>query len=454
MKRYQISGYRYHKKLIAVLLILFSTTIYAQEPTKLSFSLDEAMSYAMVNSYVSKNTNKDVASAKEQVWESISTGLPQIDATADYNANLDLPVSLIPGEIVGGEPGTFVPVKFGQDFNSSFGFTVSQLIFDGVYFVGLKAARVYVDLAQSTQEKTQIEIRELVTDAYYNVLIAEEFLKTNKENLENSQKLYNDTEAYYKNGFAEEQDVQQLRLMVKQTENELIKAERSIRVTKMVLKYVMGVDVSDEIELTNTLDDFVNPILATEVAIKGFDYSTHIDYRMLDIQSSLRKSQLDLEKVSLLPKVDVFYSWMNTTFSDDAILFGGDWYPSSMIGLKLSLPITTSGGRIAKIKRAKLELEKKENEQFMNIQKLQMEYITAYTDLASAIDKFKNDEENSEIAQQIYEKTQVKFNNGISTSTELSQNETQYLQSYSNYLLSMLQVLQSKMNLDKAVGEL
>jgi outer membrane protein TolC len=441
-------------KWLLAILLLSTFTLSAQQSNEQGFSLNEALSYAMVHSYISKNADIDVISARKQVWESISTGLPQVDGIADYNVNLDLPVSLIPSEFIGGEPGTYIPVKFGQDYNSTFGVTVSQLIFDGVYLIGLKAAKVYVDLALGTQEKTQIEIREFVTDAYYSVLIAEKFLATNKDNLDNSQKLYSDTEAYYKNGFAEEQDVDQLRLMVKQTENELIKAERSIRVTKMVLKYVMGVDVNDEIVLADSLENFVDPVIKAGTVARDFDYSKHVDYRILETQYSLKKSQLDLEKVSLLPKIDVFYSWMKTAYANDANLIKEDWYPSSMIGFKLSLPIFSSGGRLKKIQRAKLELEKKENERLMNIQNLQMEYITAYTDLESALDKFKNDEENNVIAQRIYKKTQIKFNNGISTSTELSQNETQYLQSYSNYLLSMMELLKSKMNLDKAVGEL
>jgi len=441
-------------KWLTVILAITCNILVAQEVKKHSFSLAEATSYARIHSYISKNADLDIISARKQVWESISTGLPQVDGLVDFNAFLDLPVSLIPAEFVGGEPGTYIPLKFGQDYNSSFGVTVTQQIFDPVWFVGMKAAKVYVNLALGTQEKTQIEIREFVTDAYYNVLIAEKFLATNRDNLENSQKLFNDTEAYYKNGFAEEQDVEQLRLMVKQSENELIKADRTIRVTKMVLKYVIGVDVNEDIELTDSLEQFVNPVVEAGTVAREFDYSKHVDYRILETQYSLRKSQLDLEKVSLLPKIDVFYSWMKTAYSNDINLFKEDWYPNSVIGVKFSIPIASSGGRITKIQRARIELEKKENEQLMNIQNLQMGYITAYTDLESALDKLKNDKENSEIARRIYQKTQIKFNNGISTSTELSQNETQYLNAYSNYLMSMLQVLQSKMNLDKAVGEL
>jgi outer membrane protein TolC len=436
------------------ILILVTNTVRAQEPTKHSFALNEAISYAIVNSYISKNVDIDVISARKQVWESIGTGLPQVDGAVDYHINLELPVQYIDASELGGEGGTTMEVRFGRKYNSSYGITVSQLIFDGSYLVGLKAAKVYVDLALGKKEKTQIEIREFVTDAYYSVLIAEKFLETNKNNLENSKKLFKDTEAYYKSGFSEEQDVDQLRLMVKQTENELIQAERSIRVTKMVLKYVIGVDVNSEIELTDSLKYFVDPVVEAGTIAQNFDYSRHVDYRILEVQKSLRKSQVDLEKVSLLPKIDVFYSWMKTAYANDANLFKKDWYPSSMVGVKLSLPIFSAGGRYTKIQRAKLELEKKENEQLMNIQNLQMEYITAYSDLESALDKLKNDKENSVIAKRIYEKTQVKFNNGISTSTELSQNETQYLQSYSNYLLSMQQVLKAKMNLDKAVGEL
>lgn len=146
--------------------------------------------------------------------ETIAIGLPQVTGEANYTNFLDLPVSLIPGEFFGEDAGTYVPVKFGQDYNSDFGFTVNQLIFDGSYIVGIGSAKIYLQMASQTKEKTEIDIKHAVAQSYFMVLTAEENLKVMRENLTNSQKLESDTRALYNNGFSEEQDVDQMKLLV------------------------------------------------------------------------------------------------------------------------------------------------------------------------------------------------------------------------------------------------
>ncbi|GET32918.1 transporter [Prolixibacter bellariivorans] len=439
---------------LAILCLMLVYTAKAQQQDTLYFTLDEALQYAMEHSFNSKNADIDLHTSQKKVWETIASGLPQVDASAGYTANLNLPVSLIPAEFVGGEPGTYIPVKFGQDYNSNFGFSVSQMIFDGSYLIGLKSAKIYVDLARNAKEKTNIAVREAVTSAYFTTLIAEEKMGIVKDNLLNSEQLLKEAKAYYENGFREEQDVEQLQLMKQQAENEVIKAEREIRVSKMVLKFAMGMSVDKDIQLKDSLQRFIQPIRTGAALTEKFDYTQHIDYRIQETQVAAQKSLLSLEKVSFLPKLNAFYNYQKTAYSNEFNVIAADWYPSSMVGLQLTLPITYSGARTSRINQAKLELEKAENEQLQNIQNLQMQYLTALTDLESAMDKYKNDKENRSIAQRIYHKTQIKFNNGIATSTELSQNETQYLTAYSNYLISILQLLQSKVNLDKAEGNL
>jgi len=442
------------KFLLVTLGLIFSFTAKAQQQDTLYFTLDEALQYAMEHSFNSKNADLDLQTSQKKVWETIASGLPQVDASAGYTAYLNLPVSLIPGEFFGGDPGTYVPVKFGQDYDSNFGLSISQMIFDGSYLIGLKSAKIYVNLARNAKEKTDITVREAVISAYYTSLIAEEKMSIVKDNLNNSEQLLKEAKAYYANGFREEQDVEQLQLMKQQAENEVIKAEREIRVSKMVLKFAMGMNVNKDIQLKDSIQRFIQPIQTGAALADRFDYSRHIDYRIQETQVEAKKSLLSLEKVSFLPKLNAFYNYQKTAYSNEINVLSADWYPSSMVGLKITLPITYSGARISRINQAKLDLEKAENDQQQNIQNLQMQYLTALSDLESAMDKYKNDKENRAIAQRIYNKTQVKFNNGIATSTELSQNESQYLTAYSNYLISMLQLLQSKINLDKAEGNL
>lgn len=439
--------------LYLLVFALFPALVSAQSVQNV-FSLKEAQQFAMQNSYVLHNTRLDITKAQKEVWKTITIGLPQVTGSANYNMFLNLPVSLIPGEFFGGEPGTYVPVKFGQDFNSDFGLTVNQLIFDGSYIVGVGSSQIYLNLAKQANEKNEIDIREAVAQAYYLVLIGLENKKVMEENLENVKKLYTETKAYFDNGFREEQDVDQMNLLVKNAENEVVKADREITVAKVVLKYVMGYEMEKEIDLSDKLEEFLDPLLTVKPS--GFDISGHIDYRLAQTNFQVSEKLLNLEKAAYLPRLSGFYSYTKTSYGDKANLFksGVSWYPSSLVGFQLSVPIFNSGQKMFKVQQARIEVDKAETQRKLAEVTLQKDYLTAVADMESALEKLENDKENRELAEKILDKSKIKFNNGITSSTELSQIETQYIQSHGAYTASALQVLQAGLKLKKATGEL
>lgn len=443
-------------KIFPVILVLGFVTINLNaqnEPD--SFSLEEARQYAMDHAYILNNSERDVTIAQKKVWEVISTGLPQVTGSANYNAFLNLPISLLPGEFFGEPKGTYIPVKFGQDFNSDFGLNVAQTIFDGSYIVGIGSSKIYVNLAKQTHEKSEIDIREAVTQAYFMVLIGQENEKVTRENLANTEKLYNETKIYFDNGFREEQDVDQMKLMVRNAENEVVKAEREIKIAKVVLKYTMGYPLDDDIVLTDQLANFLNPIVA-ENTVTGFDFTTHIDYRLSQINFQVSEKMLKLEKVTYLPRLSAFYSYSKTAYGNNANLLKSDvsWFPSSLVGFQLTMPIFESGEKMFKVQQARLNVEKAATQRKLAETTLQKDYLTAVADLESARERFENDQESRELALKIRDKTKIKFNNGISSSTELSQTETQFITAYQALVASTLQLLQADLKLKKATGNL
>ena len=444
---------RFKHLMAALVLVLIVSGTFAQD--SLTFSLVEARVYAMKNSYVIRNSSLDVASARSKVWETIATGLPRLSGSASYTDYLDIPVSTVPGEFFGGEKGTYVPIKFQQNYSSDFGFKVDQIVFDGSYIVGVGSAKIYLQLSKQTKEKTEIDVLHAVEQAYYAVLVAEENLSVMNENLANSKKLERDTKAMYENGFVEEQDKDQMRLLVQKADNEVLKAVREIRVSKMVLKYAMGVDVNTEIRLSDKLSDFVEPLLEAKNRTSGFDYTSHIDFRLLDTQRQVSKKLLLLEKSSYLPKINAFYNLSETAYADEANLFKSsvDWYKSSLLGISVSIPVFSAGERMAKVKQAEFDYQKAINNQSQVVQALQKDYMTAVADMENAVDQLNNDVDNKMLARKIYEKTVIKYNNGIAGSTELSQIEGQYIQAQGEWVSSVMQLLNSKINFEKATGK-
>lgn len=447
------------KKTIKIYMLIMAVFLSAMglkaQQSQSVFSLEEAQQFAMENSYVLHNTRQDISISQKKVWETITIGLPQVSGSANYNAFLNLPVSLIPGEFFGEEPGTYIPVKFGQDFNSDFGIMVSQLIFDGTYIVGVGSSQIYLNLARQAHEKTEIDIRDAVTQAYYMVLIGMENKTVMEENLKTINRLYDETKAYFENGFREEQDVDQMQLMVKNAENEILKANREITVAKVVLKYAMGYELENDIALSDKLDKFLNPIIRKNNKI-DFDFSTHIDYRLAHTNFQVSEKLLKLEKTTYLPRLSGFYNYSKTAYGNDANLYKSNvsWFPSSLIGLQLSVPIFNSGQKMLKVQQAKIEMEKASNQKRLAEITLQKDYLTASAEMESALERFQNDEENRELAEKILDKTKIKFNSGITSSTELSQIETQYIQAYGAFIGSTMQLLQSDLKLKKVTGKL
>ncbi len=433
-------------------IVISSLGTRAQDKT-MSFSLYEATQFAMENSYILKNTNKDITIAQKKVWETISTGLPQVSGSANYNMFLNLPVSLLPGEFFGGEPGTYVPVKFGQDYNSDFGLSVSQQIFDGSWIVGVSSAELYVNLARQANEKTEIDIRDAVSQAYYMVLISERYKQVMEENLDNTQRLLDETEVYYKNGFREQQDVDQLKILLKTAENEVNRSLRELTIAKTVLKYTMGYNMEMEIELTEDIEIFVLPLVNDENTL-SFTFNDHIDYQLANSNFQVSEKLFKLEKSTYLPRLSAFYSYTKTSYSNNANLFKEEWYPSSLVGFQATIPIFNSGEKRSKVQQAKIELEKAENDLKLAELTLQKDYLTASAEMETAIDKFKNDQESRDLARSILDKTHVKFNNGMVSSAELSQQETQYINSFQALVTSTMQLLQADLKLKKAVGAL
>ena len=315
------------------------------------------------------------------------------------------------------------------------------------------SASLYVDLAKQAHEKTQIDSRDAVTQAYYMVLISQRYKEVMQENYNNTEKLYEETKIYYENGLRESQDVDQLRILLKNAENEMLRSDRELSIAKIVLKYTMGYDMNNDIQLVDVIETFVSPLVQQQSNIQ-LDLLNHIDYRLATSNFQVSEKLLRLEKVAYLPSLSGFYNFSKTAYSNNANLFKEKWYPSSLIGVQASIPIFNSGMKRSRIQQAQLELDKAATEQKLAELTLQKDYLTAKADLETARERFLNDRENRDLAKSILDKSQIKFNNGMISSAELSQQESQYINNFQAMVTSTLQLLQADLNLKKAAGAL
>ena len=442
------------KTTIIIFFVLFGQLSFGQVAR--NFSLKEAQEYAIQNNINVKNAQLDVVKSEKVVWETTAIGLPQVSSTVSYQNMVDIPITLIPAQMFdpSAPTGTFMEMQFGTQHNASFELTASQLVFSGPYIVGLQASKIYKQLSLQALDKAKIDIKETVTQTYYLALVAMENKTILDESYKNLKKIFDETNKMYKAGFMEETDVDQLEYSLKNIEISLSAISNQIDISHKLLKFQMGIDLNEEILLSDNIETIVENIGENALQPNSFNVNQHIDFQLLQTQEYLQKLSLKREKSEFLPSVSAFFNHKQNAMRDNFDLFesGKDWFPSNIVGASISIPIFSSGLKISKVQQAKLELEKAINNKDMVSQNLILGVQQANSDFSTAVDKYNNEKSNMKLTKRIYDRTLIKYKEGISSSLDLTQVHNQYLNSQSNYYNSIFELLNAKNKLDKALN--
>lgn len=415
-----------------------------------SFTLEEAIAFALENNYNAINADRDVIDARKQKWEVIASGLPQVSGTVGYQNQLKQPVSLIPAEFAGGEPGTFVPIVFGQAQQMNAVATLRQQIFDGSYIVGVQATKSFLSYSANNQEKTDLEVRKAVTEAYGNVLLAEESVAILEKNKTNLEKNLFETRKLFENGLGDEESVEQLQITTSNIDNQLKNAIRLSDITRRLLNLVMGIDIDAPTKLEQNLDQLV--LLQTDLDLLDAELNieNNVDYKLALNLNEQRFFEWKLAKSKALPSLNTFINYGTTAFADNFNFFNGDqqWFDSSVWGVDLTIPIFSSGLRGAGTKRAKLALEKAKTQLSEAEQQIRLQTKRAKSDYTLAIEQYETAKDNLSLAERIENKNQIKYTEGLASSFELRQAQTQLYDAQQGYLQSMVEVINKKTELE------
>ena len=445
-------------KRISIFLIAFvCMSLTAQTPrdtTALSLSLKEALAMGMENNYNSVKSEKEVEIALKQKWEIISQGLPQINGNVDYQNFLKQPVTLIPGEIADGDPGTFVPVRFGTKQNLNATATWSQLIFDGSYIVGVQSARTLLQISKNAKVKTDLEVRKAIINAYGNVLLAEESVEILKSNLSTVEKNLNDTQKIFENGLAEEEDVEQLKITRIGLENNLNRSIRMKDISYQMLNMALGMPVDTKIVLTEDLDALAMRFLDLELLEKSIAVEENIDVRIAQNTAEAANIFVRLEKAKALPSLTGFLNYGAAGYSDDFSFFEDDqkYYSQSILGVSMNIPIFSSGMRSSRTQQKELEFEQALLDLEQTRNQIRLEIESARSNYKFSIENYQAQQENLALAQRIENKNQIKFFEGLASSFELSEAQRQLYVAQQNLLQSMLEVITSKVELENKLS--
>ncbi len=456
-------------KLAALLFVLGAVTgvINAQTDTVYKFTLPQAQDFAINNFFVSKNAALDIESAQKKIWETTAIGLPQVSGKVDYTYMPDIPEMSFPQTIMGANKGNNEPIvggdfrdpnfysmvpgesfKMGVTNNVSYSLMLTQLIFSGEYIVGLQASRIYKLFAVENYDKVKINIRESIASSYYAILILKENKVVLEETLKNLKMNYEYTKKFYEQGLVEDTDVDQLQLTVKRTENSLRTIENQIQYLSKLFKYQIGIEADTRVEFLDSIAMLLK-INIIEPTNYKFNLDEHIDYKLLTTQEDLQSLSLNREKSTFLPTVSGFYQYKDQ-FKNPAF----NMNIKHIIGVSLSMPIVSSGMRLAKVGQAKIELDKASNMKEQEALRLTLTAQQSMFDYNTALANYYNESDNITLSEKVLKKATIRFKEGMVSSLELSIFNNQYLQAQLTYATAIQELLTKKIALDKAFSKL
>lgn len=437
------------------ILFLILPHLYASAQN--AFTLKEAVEYAYGHQATVLNAGLEQQMNKMKQREVTGMGLPQVNGSFDIKDYLDIPTQLMPGEFFSLPPGTYIPVKFGLRYNAMAGISVSQLLFSSDYIVALQASSELTALSQKNVQRTRVETAVQVSKAYYNVLVSREQLSLLKSNVEKIKKLFDDTKILHQNGFVEKIDVDRVEVAYNNLVTEQQKVEKLIGVGEALLKFQMGYDVTQPIELKDKLEDVSSPAPEPD-GVQKPDFNARVEYSLLKSQQRLNALEHRRNKMSYLPSLVAYGSFNLNAQRDEFNIFdfsdGNDWYPVSIIGITLNVPIFNGGQKYHKIQQTKLSRLITEN----NIKNLEnaitLEITAASVTYNNAILSLTTQKKNLELASNVYEVSKKKYEQGVGSNLEVINAQTSYREAQTHYITALYDYHISKLELDKAKGSI
>ena len=490
------------KLFILSIVLVLAANGFAQDKTVKAFTVKEAVEYALQNNTSVKNAKLDVDGAKWRNLEIITTGLPQITSSLDYSYYFKQPQSPALAKIFSDTTQPSVKVfsalasdpsfaaanpalstqirqilynsavgskdsklSFVLPNNLSAGLQLTQLIFDGRYIFGVKAAKDLMKTARLSSKMSDNDVKYSVMKAYYQAEAAQEAKSLLLDNMKLIEKLVSDTRATYKAGLIEELDVNRLELVQANLESQINLQNQMSEVALANLKFQMGLQLNDDIILKDKLTDLKAEI--PQQIVSQFDAKQRIEYEMLETAIRLKGFDMRQRRVGYFPSLYGFlnYSWnaqtekfgdffksTTTYYPDGDSRKRNPWYDQGLVGITLKVPIFDSGLKLAQTKQAKVEQLKLQNdfENFKNASELQ--FKAAQSGFNSAIADEMNTTRTEELSKKIFDKNSIKFKQGAGSSFELVQSETDFITNQLKHIQSSLNLLNTNADLDKALG--
>lgn len=439
------------KSSLGILVFLaFQLPLLAQQMT-----LKQCIDYAFTNNSNVKIAQYDTKIAAKKVTEQIGTALPQIDASGSITDNLNIQTSLLPGVFFGQPEGTFIPVKMGREFSAVGTLSLNQKIFDPIFWVALKAAKISDTQASQNERRTNEQAAYNVSSAYYRVVIVKKQMDILKSFLEASGKTLASTQLKYDNGLVRKTELDKIKVSYNNTKSQYQQTELAYEQSLNALKYEMGMPVDEPFGVSaSILEDSVT---ADQALLEDENYiESRVDYQIQQTNLRLMEANKQQYVAAYMPSLSFFANYNYQAMRDkfDFLDSGQEWFKSSAIGLKLTVPIFSGFSRTSRLSQANVGIEKTKEALKLTEQAIKLDVFNGEVKYRNALDNIQNEKDNLALAQSVYNDVQAAFREGGQSSLDLVQAESSLLTAQNNYFSKLLSLYTARLDLEKSKGSL
>ncbi len=441
--------------LLALFLGLSGTPVAAQQVVTLSLS--EAVDYALENNPTTKNARLELLISKATIKETTARGLPQINGAYNLDYNPKIPVVFLPNQPPFGDPSNpsdVIPARFGVSYSSGLGVTVNQMIFDGSFFVGLRAAKTLLELTNKDLKKAEIDVVENVKKAYFGVLVNQQRIRLAGANLSRIDTLLKETTALNEAGFVEKIDVSRVQVQRNNTFTQVQRSQTALDISKQILKLQLGIPVEYEVELVESLQD-----LSTKealVQLLGEEGAERIEIEQVATQITLVGLDIKNNNSQYMPKINFIGNARRSGAGNelDRVFNKSNWFGSSLVGVSMSVPIFDGFAKAARIQKNRVQLNQLENQRSFLKESFKSQLYAAKANLRNDLNILEVQEANLQLATEVYQIARIKYKEGIGSNLEVVNADAALIEAEINYLGALYDGLISKINLEKALGVL
>ena len=450
---------------------LIQLPLQAQEVNR--FTVQQAVQYALKNSVEVKNSLLDMQIQKQTNREITSAAFPQLSAALSTNYFPNVAVQSFPNFIAAATYGVLekegvkdgsgnaiqppsdfgiVQAQFGTNFVTSGGVDFSQLLFDGQVFVGLQARDASIDFARKRTAVTEEMINVNVQKIYYQLLVGRQQATSIDANITRFEKLLNDTKKIFENGFAEKLDVDKVNVQLNNLITEKIKVENQLRAGNASLKFLMNMPQKDILVLADTLTE---DMVKGNVLDQAYNYSDRKEFQLLEVGKKLGEYNIRRYKLSYLPTVAFYGNYSKIAQRNRFDFFNkGPWFTSSVLGLKISVPIFDGFAKAARISKARLELQQTNNRLEQLQASIDNDVEQAKLNFTSGLLTIDNQRKNMELAEAVYNTTKIKYEQGLGSNQEIYTAQTELKLAQNNYYGALYDAVIARIDFLKATGKL